>query len=398
MSKVSGLLSYAFADMRANPERILDYQGVFRKVGLAYGGTNATEQGFNALIYLMDASGNSNNGSFVRDSTRAEIIARGLSWFSSAGGQYVSALAALDAMIASYPECSGGCNAKTVRNYIQTVLNAHSTFNPNHDWTEPRLDANLAFSAAAGSTDLRDLTAIAGPHGDYRLLLQGMSGLQLYSALTLEDLVAAGAIASSADARNAAIGGDAAFYFNVAFHRAYLVAGLAIDYEDPAVATDIETAFAQGSTGRGREFFQGAMMSQLLLNVSNRTSRPNGFGLLEFRGVAGAFGSVRYVFRDTLLAANGDQGVVTRVALAQEHLLDAWTRLDRAAWDGAIKFTLKNPPFIGGGDPAPCPDCPPPALCPDCPPPVVCPPTPTFDPVLSVDSLGGVSVACVEVP
>lgn len=344
--------SFAFSDMREFPERIPEYRSMFGSLGISMG-ANAMLHHFRGLIWLMDgnAQGNTPDGIlFLETATRDAVIQRGLDSIEDAEFGYANALAKLDVMVSSYPECSGSCRAKTIRSVIQNAVNGYRSFDPNHDWTEPRLDANLAFSALAGSTDLRHKSGIAGPHGDYRFLLQNMKGFRQYTQHAMFDLMGAAEI-GSIGVRNAAVGGTSAFQFANLMRINFVVTGLAIGWEHPTVASDITIMFDQGSTSRGREFFQVAMIQQLLINVErgNEVFPINGFGLTESNGAAGSFAALRGPYRSSLFGAIGDQAVVNLVANSAEHLADGWALTDQAAWDGASEFLLKNPPFDGGG-------------------------------------------------
>ncbi len=347
-----------FREMRDHPERIADWRSFFESLGIS-SRANGMQSAFQGLVWLADGNGQPHTpvgNAILRDETREQIIARGLNLHANAGVDYQRALVKLDAMLASYPECASGlrCQTRTVRIIVQRAIDLYDEFDSAHSWTEPRLAENIAFSLAAGSTDIRMKSGAAGPHGEYRVGWQRAKGADQYFRHALyQALLAAETANFETRGHLLRVGG---LYGRMA-RRVYIASALAVGYEHEMVHDDIETMFAQGSTGRGRSFFTVTVAIDLTIGAPRGGVEGfplNGFGLVSQRGVVDFVAALRGHYFRAFLSANGDQPTINLIARSFEHLWDGWHLADSWGSVGLIGFTFLNPP---GGPPPPDPKC-----------------------------------------
>ena len=345
LHSMAGTFSRGLEDIKRHPERHADWRRFFESLGIN-SRSNGMQWHYQGLVWLADGNGQPHTPvgtEFLATATRAEVIARGLDWISRADIHYRNAILKLQIMISEYPECATSrCQAEIVLDIVEGAVARYNEFNPAHDWTEPRDAENIAFSLAAGSTDIRLRSGAAGPHGDYRTWLARAKGVDQYFRHGLYQAIRAGEIANAA-ARGHLL--DMGRGYERLMKLNYVVTGLAVGFEHAVAHDDIEVMFAQGSTGRGRSFFTTTWAIMATTNVIRGGSTLNAFGLQEPPGMAHHIAGLRRQYFNALRAVDGDQAVIDLIAKSFEHAQDGWALLDSMAWRGMIYFNFLNPPF-----------------------------------------------------
>ena len=344
LHSLADTFSRGLQDIKEHPERAADWRRFFESLGIN-SRSNGMQSHYRGLLWLADGNGQGHTppgDDFLATATRDEVIARGLNVIASADLDYRNAILKLQIMISQYPECATSrCTAEIVLTIVERAVSRYNAFDAAHDWTEPRQADNIAFSLAAGSTDIRLRSGVAGPHGDYRTLLRRGKGVDQYFRHGLYQAIRAAEIANPTTRDHLLDMGRA---YGRIMKLNYVVTGLAVGFEHPVAHDDIEIMFAQGSTGRFRSFFTITWGIMATINVNRGGDTSNAFGLNEPNGMANHIAGLRKQYFGALTSANGDQATINLIAQSFEHAQDGWGLIDSMAWRGMIYFNLLNPP------------------------------------------------------
>ena len=302
------------------------------------------EQHVRGVFWLLDVNAiyiTSPPSTILADETREQIIERGFAELAEADRRYTAANAILATMTAG----THGHNVAAAQ--LGIAQSAAQTINKTLDYTEPRLDENLA--QPIGS---REASSNFGPHGGYRFQGQVASTWSSWHSDQWQ------AIADILDADHslgsylAFIGQHAGNVGKAMMNSVGLFAGV----ESPEDARHLDIMEAGGTTTRSRHFFRGLLISEYMLAFTHQGRPPS----IDINGRT----MKRGIAYDLTVACNryaDEIGRIPGLAPKAIPLLEAiklvcseWTQTDDFIQSGVVTLKWNQvfaaPPPRNGGD------------------------------------------------
>lgn len=393
-AQAANMLTY---QLGATPEIATDVQAALEDLlGNFAGARRDVIKGFG---YLADIDPfNNTDPLFPANLPRSEVVQLAFEQIAKASSNHDRARLHIQSAL-DHPSCTGGCGlVATALDLVDDADVLIAGFDTTLPYTEPRLDTNLAF-AQLFTDNPRLESAVAGPHGDYRVIgFELVSTVDEYTIRAWLDMMKVAITQPSLANRARQFG--AAMWDVLRWNGEVL--GLLVGAEVPSLVDDIDLMASLGTTDRDRSFWQVAMMFELLT-----TRAPNGgdvFGRSP-EGMPKAWKTACIAFEGLILADPGASAESKIAADAMEHMCDAWAAADHAAWSiQKFKHSL-NTGRPGGAPPPADVVCGPgtfldesttPAQC--LPDPVTPPECPTFAAHLVLVDEVTAQAHCVEVP
>lgn len=327
----------------------------------------AWQNHFNAFLYLLDVQGDTNarTAAQVLAGPRADVVALALSRIQSFG--YDFARGKLDAI----PGMSS--SLLTAKDLADDAIAGRAGIDATLAYTEPRMEPNVLQPGAS-----RVVSAVAGPHGDYRAAGRAINAfarnhVSQWQHLSVATAACPGWIPGSRGSAFAV--GHLRLIGQVLVTAMGLLAGLE---QDTGIITgtglnvkeNLDVMEAGGTTARDRSFFRVQFALEILLMWTHTGSEPFDInGRHTARGITYDLTAMGQVWanairnRATACASGDEDAFLSAVASGIEVTDAAWGNMDNVGYHGMLilkHFQVFPPPGPGGGGGGgECPECPP---------------------------------------